>query len=67
MNDEMYNRIIKLLISISYHRYCEDGFYACPKNEDYFGSYDHTPIEQRPCECYGDDAAQLLKDLEASK
>ena len=56
-------RIARLLRDMARHRYCEDGFYACPKSESYFGSYDRTPIEQRPCECNGDEAAQLLKDM----
>ena len=34
------------------HRGCEDGFYACPRSEDYFGDYEAKPMEQRPCECW---------------
>lgn len=37
---------------LDYHRGCEDGFYACPKSEDYFGEYEDKPIELRPCECH---------------
>lgn len=33
------------------HRGCEDGFYACPQSEDYFGGYENLPINDRPCHC----------------
>lgn len=33
------------------HEGCDDGFYACPKSEDYFGEYENKPIEERPCYC----------------
>lgn len=44
------------------HSGCEDGFYACPKSEDYFGSFadDETPIEKRPCYCWADPAREAL-------
>lgn len=63
MNAELHKGIIQILLSISQHRDCEDGYYACPKSETYFGSYESTPIEDRPCHCFGDDASQLLKDM----
>lgn len=34
------------------HDGCDDGYYACPKSEDYFGKYESTPIEERPCFCH---------------
>ena len=45
------------------HMGCGDGFYACPRNEDYFGQYtdNETPIEQRPCYCWTDDARAVLR------
>jgi hypothetical protein len=34
------------------HVGCEDGYYACPKSEDYFGEgYEDLPIKERPCYC----------------
>ena len=70
---EVFARIARLEEFIqkiaSNHNGCEDGFYACPKSPDYFGRYDETPIEQRPCFCRANDAKALLlaqrKDGEA--
>jgi len=33
------------------HYECEDGFYACPQAESYFGRHDSLPREKRPCQC----------------
>lgn len=33
------------------HHGCDDGFYACPKSEDYFGRHESLAIEERPCDC----------------
>ena len=36
----------------------DDGFYACPRADGYFGSYSEsdTPVDKRPCYCGLDDA-----------
>lgn len=60
---DLQERIVQLLRAVAKHNDCEDGFYACPKAEGYFGSYERLPMSQRPCECWGDDAAQLLIDM----
>jgi hypothetical protein len=64
MRNELFTRVVEFIKSKTHHRYCEDGFYACPKNEEYFGLYSGIPIEQRQCNCDADEAVQLLKDLE---
>ena len=53
----IYTRIIKLLKAVAMHRYCEDGFYACPKSAESFGH------EGQPCNCNGDEAQAILDDL----
>jgi hypothetical protein len=44
------------------HQGCDDGFYACPRSEDYFGQYvdDEVPVEKRPCSCWAERAAAVL-------
>jgi hypothetical protein len=64
MRNDLFAKIIKFVTVISKHQGCEDGFYACPKHPDYFGQYDNISIEERPCFCYGEDAEELLKELE---
>lgn len=41
------------------HRYCEDGWYGCPKNPESFGS------EGADCNCWKPQADLLLSDLRA--
>lgn len=41
---------------IKRHRGCEDGFYACPKHEDWFSAGHHDeieklPLDERECWC----------------
>ena len=64
MNDELFVRVIEFVKAKSRHRYCEDGFYSCPKSDGYFGYQDWKPVEERPCDCGAAAAIQLLKDLE---
>jgi len=64
MRNELFARVVEFIKSKTQHRYCPDGFYACPKNEEYLGLYSGTPIERRVCNCDADKAIQLLKDLE---
>lgn len=42
------------------HTGCEDGWYACPRSEDYFGDYEDRPIEERPCFCVARRAQAVL-------
>ena len=67
MKNELFVRIVKFLESNSHHRYCEDGFYACPKNDEYFGRYSGVPIEQRRCDCDADEAIAILKEIKEGK
>jgi hypothetical protein len=40
MENMLYARIVKFLEHNLAHRGCEDGWYACPKSEDYIkGNY----------------------------
>jgi len=64
MRNELFARVVFFIKSKSHHRYCEDGFYACPKNVDYIGYQSGTPIHKRECNCGADEAVQLLKELE---
>jgi hypothetical protein len=63
MNDETYTKVVKFLMAHTDHRYCEDGFYACPKSEEYFGIFSEIPIERRKCDCYAEEAQALLKEM----
>lgn len=69
MKNELLARIVKFLEGRTNHRYCEDEFYACPKNGDYFGRYSNLPIEVRPCDCDTGEAIAILKEIkeEATK
>lgn len=49
------------------HKGCDDGFYACPKSGDYFGRWEHLPVEERQCECGWDDISAALARLEQVK
>ena len=46
MENETYTKVVKFLMAHTGHRYCDDGYYACPKNEEYFGRWDDLPIEE---------------------
>lgn len=71
--NELQNRLSTLLKASegmaeclpSGHEEVEDGFYSCPKAENYFGQYEGTPIEKRPCYCGYDKAANALADFRA--
>ncbi len=45
------------------HRGCDDGFYACPKSEDYFGEYEKYDIKNRPCYCEVEHTKPKIKDF----
>jgi len=63
MENETFEKIVKFLRAHTEHAYCEDGFYACPKNKDYFGKYEGIPIERRECTCFAEEAQALLKEM----
>ena len=66
-HESLVNRVHKLEDFIrrqfKSHDECEDGFYSCPKAENYFGSWDDdTSGDPRPCECGYDEAMRLLSN-----
>ncbi len=63
MRNDLFTRVVFFVEERSHHRYCEDGFYACPKNPEYIGRDVNTPIEKRVCDCGADEAFKLLEDL----
>jgi len=64
MRNELFIKVVDFVKSKTHHRYCEDGFYACPKSEDYFGRESGMPMKRRTCDCGAEEAIQLLKELE---
>ena len=55
--------VVEAVIRRGGHTECEDGFYACPQSDSYFGEYEGMPVDQRPCSCGWDDIAAALAKL----
>lgn len=64
--DQLLRRCKEFISKVAkQHDEADDGYYSCPKAENWFNAMDNEPpIDERPCHCWCDRAKAVLSDLE---